>query len=106
MIRAKRGDKEYLYHSEWLDGKAVKTYYGTGAIAEAAAAEIEAQRVLRRERRQAQEQVDRKLRQALQFARMFETHCDDLTAAALLAAGYHRPAYKPWRRRRVRRTRD
>jgi hypothetical protein len=102
MIRDRRGDRTYLYSSEWRDGRSVRTYLGTGAVGEAAAAEVEAQRLDQRRRREALAKLERRHREALRLADGSRRACELLVTAELTAAGYHRPAHKPWRRRRVR----
>ncbi len=105
MIRSERGERQYAYHSQWRDGKAVKTYLGTGEVAEAATAEIGAQRLQKWQQREAQREADRRLREALRLAKCFSGKVDLLAAAVLTVAGHHRPHYRAWRRRRVRRDR-
>lgn len=99
---AQRGKKRYYYHSGWSNGRPVKTYYGSGEVGEAAAAEIEVQRLQRRQLREAQRAADAQLAAACKLAKQFSRQCDSIVAATLTAAGFHRPDYKAWRRRRVR----
>ena len=101
-----RGDKRYFYRTAKVDGRVVRTYVGTGPVAELAA-KLEA--LDRRRRQEAAEalQADRaRTRPAEAAAAALDALVDDLVAAALLAAGYHRRNYSPWRRRRAARTTD
>jgi len=101
-----RSGRPYFYHSARVDGRVVKDYVGTGPVAELAA-KLEAQD--RRRRREAAEalEADRaRAAPAEAASAALDTFAGDLVTAALLAAGYHRPNYAPWRRRRAARTTD
>jgi len=101
-----RSGRPYFYHSARVDGRVVKDYVGTGPLAELAA-KLEAQD--RRRRREAAEalRVDQARVLLVEAASAaLDAAVDGLVAAALLAAGYHRHNYGPWRRRRAARTSD
>jgi hypothetical protein len=84
----------------------IKEYLGRGDRAVAAADEDAARRAVRAARRQA-EQERRRLDLALGERLVgIGTEANALVEAALLAAGYHRPQRKPWRKRRSGRTGD
>lgn len=100
MSWERRGSGLYYYREFRQAGRVVKQYVGGGTIGEAAAKEDReqgaaraAKRETERNRRQAFDAVQQKLR----------TVCDRASAvseAAMLAAGYHRPGRKSWRKRR------
>jgi hypothetical protein len=101
----RRNGRLYLYRS-WRDpatGQVRKQYLGTGARAE----EVARQHAARRAERAALRQAEQERRLAnLVLADQVATvsaGTDALVEAALLAAGYHRPGRKPWRKRRSRR---
>jgi len=101
-----RGGRRYFYRAGRVDGRVVKDYVGTGPLAELAA-KLEAQdRRRRREATQALEAERARLAPAEAASAALDAAVDALVAAALLAAGYHRPNYAPWRRRRAARTTD
>ncbi len=101
-----RGGGSYYYSAERVGGCVVKRYVGSGRVAELAA-QLDA--LNRAERKMAPDAE----RQALAdlaaldaaLAPLYEL-ADVATAAALVAAGCHRPKRGPWRKRRVRRERE
>lgn len=101
MIWLQQGNRRYLYTSNWRNGRAVKTYLGTGIVAAAAAAEILVQREEKRRQREAQQAAERQYQRALRLAKSYSEKVDLLLAAELTVAGYHRPHYRPWRKKRV-----
>lgn len=95
-----RGTYFYLTVRDHSTGKVRKTYLGRGKRATTAAEAIA--------RRRDQREADRR---AVRVARDASRAADEMTAeldaaatvlmeAALLAAGFHRTNYGPWRRRR------
>ena len=95
-----RGNGTYYYTAERVGGHVVKTYVGTGRVAELAAL-LDAE--TRAERAQAAE-AEQRAREELAapdaaLAPLYEL-ADAATAAALVAAGCHRPKRGPWRKRR------
>ncbi len=98
MAWEKRGKRTYYYRCIRSEGKVKKVYYGTGPVGRVAA-NIDA--VRRAERQAAQQamkvQADR-LDAAVALTRELGRACELLTAATLLAAGFHRPSRHPWRR--------
>lgn len=95
-----RGDREYFYESRRVNGKVEAVYRGTGPIAELAAAMVEA---VRREREADREVVRGERREE----RAWQAERDEWVgrslaqaAAAMRAAGFHRPDRGRWRKRR------
>jgi hypothetical protein len=97
MAWEKRRKRDYFYRSVRRAGKVQKLYYGSGTTGRLAA-QAEA---LRRAERLAAELAHRAAKDQLHVA-LTLTHdlgrcCDLLAAAALLAAGFHRPGRHTWR---------
>jgi hypothetical protein len=92
----------YLCRRDPRTGRVVKQYYGRGAKADAAAAELEERRRRRAEDRRAVERAAAGLRAADEATAELDAAAALLMEAALLAAGFHRTNYGPWRRRRDR----
>jgi hypothetical protein len=82
------------------NGRRIRQYFGSGPAAEAAAEE-DARR--RAEREAEAERVHNNQAQHEPLDELLDrlaVALDLLTKATLIAAGFHRPARKPWRRRR------
>lgn len=96
-----RGTQRYYYTAERIDGRVVKRYVGTGHVAELSARYAAATRA----ERAADAEDDRQARDDLNDldAALDPLHdlVDALTAAALVAAGFHRHHRGPWRKRRA-----
>ena len=97
----KRGNRDYFYTAERVNGRVVKRYVGTGRVAELTA-QLDAIKFDRaatdaENARQARADVDSLT------AMLDPLHdlADAMTAAALLAAGFHRHHRGPWRKRRA-----
>lgn len=103
----RRNGRLYYYRSRRnADGRVVKEYLGCGPEAVAAAKEDaarKAERMALRQEEQQQRLADLTL--GHQILNVY-TDAGALLEAALLAAGFHRPGRKPWRKRRSRRTKD
>jgi hypothetical protein len=97
MAWEKHGARTYYYRSVRQDGRVRKLYYGAGAVGKIAA-EVDA---LRRAEQAAAETSRREHRNQLDAAmgltQKLNRECDVLTAAELLAAGFHRPSRHSWR---------
>jgi hypothetical protein len=97
MAWEKRGARSYFYRSVRCAGKVKKLYYGTGPTGRLAAQAD----TLRRAERVAAEKAHRaekdRLDVAVRLTHDLSRCCDLLAAAALLAAGFHRPGRHPWR---------
>ena len=97
----KRGSAMYYYTAERVGGRVVKRYVGTGRVA-VLAAQLDA--LIRDERDAAAEAAKREREKltALDAALApLNALADAATAAALVAAGCHRPKRGKWRKRRV-----
>lgn len=95
-----RGNRTYYYTAERVGDRVVKMYVGAGRVAELAGrldaltrAERAAKTADERRQRDAVAALDAALAPLCELA-------DAATAAALLAAGYHRPKRGKWRKRR------
>jgi hypothetical protein len=95
-----RGQKRYYYRHEWQDGRSVRTYLGSGEIAEMAATADALQRVAREidARKWQQDQERRAAAEAL-LAELCE-QSNMLVRATLVVAGYHQHDRGAWRRKR------
>ncbi len=95
-----RGDEKYYYTAKRAGGRVVKQYIGTGRVAELAAQYAAATRA-EQARTAAEQKRERDALAALDAA-LAPLHelADAATAAALVAAGCHRPNRSKWRKRR------
>jgi hypothetical protein len=96
----RRGQGRYYTRSRKVNGRVIREYVGTGLVAELAAeqdAEVRAQRLAARER--LQHEATRWASAAAPLNELSQV-LDGLTAAALIAAGYHRHHRGAWRKRR------
>jgi hypothetical protein len=96
----RRGQGRYYTRSRKVNGRIIREYVGTGLVAELAAqqdAEARVQRLAERKRLQGEA-----VRWASAAAALTELSrlLDGLTAAALIAAGYHQHHRGAWRKRR------
>ena len=96
MAWEKRGQHLYYYRVHRRNGRVVKEYLGRGPAAVAAAQQDAA-----RQAERAARQLDLAVTEQIMAA---GKEADALVDAALLAAGYHRPQRKAWRKRKSRRT--
>lgn len=96
-----RGGRRYFYAAERVGDRVVKRYVGSGRVAELAA-ELDADT---RAGKDADTERDRKEREELDALdnalNDVNELADALTAAALVAAGFHRHHRGPWRKRRA-----
>src|SRR5262245_43060777 len=98
MAWESRRNGRYYYSAVKRDGRVIKRYFGRGPAAELAA-QLDQQARQRRQDQAAALHTERSRRAAPERAlHDFETACDLLMVAALMAAGYHRTNYGPWRR--------
>jgi hypothetical protein len=97
----KRGKKRYYYRTRRQNGRAVRSYFGSGETAELAATVDGLVRVQREmdARKWRQEQEHLATAEAL-LKELFEGS-DLLVRAALIAAGFHQHARGVWRLKRV-----
>jgi hypothetical protein len=100
MAWEQRGNGRYYYRSYKRGGRVVKEYIGTDATAALIAAHDEAERERRHEERERALADARRLTELAAQYDDFSRAVDALTAAALLAAGYHQHARGTWRKRR------
>ncbi len=100
MAWERRRSGRYYYRTRKVQGRVIKEYVGTGALAEAAAerdAIARAHRVEESERRRWERAVLRELDAPVEA---FEDTLEILTRAHLVSTGYHRHHGGEWRRRR------
>lgn len=97
----KRGNRTYYYTAQRVGGRVVKRYVGTGTVAELAdqfetltRQRLELDALDRRQERDELAALDAALDPLNELA-------DTLTAAALVAAGFHRHHRGLWRKRRA-----
>jgi hypothetical protein len=96
----RRGQGRYYTRSRKVNGRIIREYVGTGLVAELAAqqdAEARAQR--RAERERLQHEAAKWASATLPLTELSRL-LDGLTAAALIAAGYHQHHRGTWRKRR------
>ena len=100
----KVGGNAYLYLSrrDAKTGRVRKVYVGRGPKADAAAAALEARRKGRADERLAVERAVAELRAVDAMMAGVNEAVTLVMEAALLAAGFHRPNYGVWRKRRNR----
>jgi hypothetical protein len=97
-----RGGASYYYTAERVNGRVVKSYVGSGPAAGIAAL------LAAEARAEAAEKATTRKEEAAELAALeaaltpLDELADTLTAAALVAAGYHRHRRGPWRKRRAR----
>jgi hypothetical protein len=91
------GGRRYYYVNRWENGRSVRTYVGTGLVAEAADRQRVDREIQARAWREEQARRDAALDPLLELIRV----SDLLLEGVLLASGYHRHA-RTWRKRRVR----
>jgi thioredoxin-like negative regulator of GroEL len=97
MAWESRGNKDYYYRKEWIDGKCVSSYVGAGELAELLAqldritqAEkgIEAEK--QRESREKEAEIDRNLNE-------IERKTRDLVESFLIERGFYKTSSREWR---------
>lgn len=94
-----RGNREYYYEKEWINGRCVSTYHGRGELAElfpqleeGRRLQKRRERMLEQQRREAIEMLDK------QIDELFEIN-KDLVDALFLINGYHQHK-RQWRKKR------
>jgi hypothetical protein len=102
MAWERRGSRRFYYTAVRRDGRVAKRCLGAGAVAELTAA-LHAQ--ARRDRAAAAAALRAEAKRLAELDRRgrdLDRLCARLVEAHLLLAGFHRPNYGPWRRRRGR----
>jgi hypothetical protein len=102
MAWERRGGRWYYYAAGRRDGRVVKRCLGGGAVAEMTAALHDQARRDRAAAAAALRAEAERLAELDRRGRDLDRRCALLVEAHLLLAGYHRPNYGPWRRRRGR----
>src|SRR4051794_19600029 len=96
----RRGRGRYYTRSHKVEGGVVREYVGTGIIGELAAQQDAEQRQQRlTERQRLHHEMTRQAPAAAALEQLAQI-LDGLTAAALIAAGYHQHHRGTWRKRR------
>lgn len=90
----------YYYTAERVGGRVVKSYVGTGRVAELAAQLGDCARAERAAEAEANRQARSELDALAAALAPLHELADAATTAALVAAGYHRPKRGKWRKRR------
>src|SRR4051794_41018110 len=93
----KRGTASYYYRSVREGGRVRRRYAGTGLVGRFAAASDALRRQRRRDDAGASRAAPGRPEAATALSRDLGQLCDRLAAAALYAAGYHRPSRHAWR---------
>ncbi len=96
-----RKGRSYYYGSRRSGSAVAKIYYGSGPLAEVAAALDHRERRRRADQAAAERACRARLEPADQALEALEATSDLLMAAVLTTQGYHRSNYGPWRRRRA-----
>ena len=94
-----RGGRRYYTRSRRVNGRVVREYVGTGAVAELAAAADALRRADRRAAMEARRAEEAGWRAALGPLLELSRAADLMARAALLAGGYHRH-FRTWRKKR------
>ena len=94
------GGRRYYYVNKWQNGRSVRTYVGSGLVAEAAATAADRQRVEREIQARAWREEQARRDAALALLLQLISLTDLMAEAALLAGGYRQHA-RSWRKRRV-----
>ena len=94
-----RGSRRYYTRSKRVNGRVVREYVGTGAVAELAAAADSLRRADRRAAAEARRAEEASWQAALAPLRELCRVADVIACATLLAGGYHRHA-RTWRKKR------
>ena len=84
------GRRRYYYHNQWVKGRSVRRYIGTGSVAEMAAAADDL-RKLKRALAARERQAEAPLLALCQLT-------DLLTRATLVTSGFHQHDRGTWRR--------
>lgn len=101
MSWERRGSQVYYFRALRQDGRIVKQYFGRGPEAAVAAEEDASRRTQQAALRQAHQQQRSEFDAVADRIAVLGNESDAMVAAALLAAGFHRPQRKPWRKRRA-----
>jgi hypothetical protein len=97
------GGKKYYYRSRRDAERVSRQYFGAGLLAEMAA-EIDAEKRAKRREFAARFRAEKaRLEPFDQSIVQLDKITDLVLAAMMVAAGFHRTNYGPWRRRRVQR---
>jgi hypothetical protein len=94
------GSRQYYTRTHRVGSKRVRVYLGCGPAAEAAAAEDARRRAEREAEAQRVRGDQARHAPADELLDTLATGADLLVKAVPNAAGFHRPARRPWRRRR------
>ena len=99
MVWEQVGRRRYYYCSQWIAGRSVRRYVGTGPVAELAAAADELRKLKRviADREQKAEQARWQTTQSPLLNLC--TGANLLTKATLLCAGYSQHARSSWRKK-------
>jgi hypothetical protein len=95
------GGERYYYSAQKVGGRVVKTYFGRDEPGTMAAQLDEKIRAEKTAARAEQEAIRGVYERAEALALTLDHACQLLLEGSLLAAGYHCPGHRAWRRRRV-----
>src|SRR5215218_7780112 len=94
-----RGTRRYYTRSQWVDGRVVREYFGSGVLGEIAALEDEYKRRQREEEAACWKEEKQSLEAGAAFLDELAQAAEVLLRAQLLASGFHQHKGQ-WRRQR------
>src|SRR5207248_1754625 len=97
MAWERSGKRKYFYRSVRNGDKVRRDYYGAGQGGQIAAAADALNHAERKAHRETARKERKVLHDAVALVLRLNEWCDLVTAAALLAAGFHRPRRHDWR---------
>lgn len=97
MAWEKRGDNRYYYQKEWINGKCVSTYIGTGEVANLIG-QLERGRRIEKHIETARETQNReKLAEIDRDLDEFEQKTKELVDSFLISRGFYKTKSREWR---------
>jgi hypothetical protein len=94
-----RGGKQYYYQVRRVHGRLVKSYVGSGPVAEQAAADVARRQQERADAKRLCLEFETRLQAFRSDFEAFWSHSEQILQLAFMAANYHRRKGE-WRRRR------
>lgn len=101
MAWERRGGRRFYYRKARVGGRVVSEYIGAGVLASTLAELDGLEREIRKRKRRAERGEREAEADSDREFSAFYGRIETLYHAAMIAAGYHRPARGPWRKRRM-----